>query len=72
MMTCVAFLPDPARPQVIRQLVETDIEEIATRLRLRDEVIALHVGFSIRERLWGSTGTQPETKPSGNGTSRTI
>jgi hypothetical protein len=29
-------------------LIEDDIEEVATRLRLREEVIFLHLGFSIR------------------------
>lgn len=74
MMSCVSFVPDLNRAQVVRQLVETDIEEINTRLRLRDEVIALHVGFSIRERLWGSTGTEPAVpnRIGGNGTSPSI
>lgn len=74
MMGCIVAVPDPNRPQVVRALVESDIEEIATRLRLRDEVVALHVGFSIRERLWGSTGTDSETiaRSGGNGTSPSI
>jgi hypothetical protein len=46
MFTCVAIRPDPARPQVTRALVESDIEEVLTRLQIRDEVINLHVGFS--------------------------
>lgn len=33
-------------PQVIRDLVEDDIEEVATRVRLRKEVLKLHVDFS--------------------------
>jgi hypothetical protein len=28
-------------------LVENDIEEVTTRLRLRDEVLILHTGFSV-------------------------
>lgn len=47
LLTCVQFVPDPARPQVIRPIWEDDIEEIVTRLRLREEVISLHVNFSI-------------------------
>lgn len=47
MMGCVAFVPDPSKPDIVRPLVETDIEEVATRLRLRGEVMQLHLGFSI-------------------------
>lgn len=45
MFTCVKIMPDPTRPNVVRDLLETDIEEIATRLRLRKEVLALHFDF---------------------------
>jgi hypothetical protein len=47
MFGCVAFQPDPARPMVVRALIEDDIEEIATRVRLREEIVSLHLGFSI-------------------------
>lgn len=46
MFACVQIIPDPTRPQVIRALIEDDIEEVATRLRLRREVFALHADFS--------------------------
>lgn len=46
MFACVRFIPDPSRPQVIRDLIEDDIEEVATRLRIRKEVFGLHVDFS--------------------------
>jgi hypothetical protein len=69
MMTCVAIVPDPSRPQVVRPLFgDDDIEEIATRLRLRDEVLNLHAGFSIgaylsrfKEALSGTTDANSET-----------
>lgn len=51
MMACVQFVPDSSRPDVVRSLVETDTEEVATRLRLRSEVIELHLGFSIADAL---------------------
>lgn len=51
MFTCVSIMPDPSRPTVIRALIEDDIEEIGTRLVLREEVIALHSGFSISALL---------------------
>lgn len=48
MMTCVTFIPDPTHPMIGRcPPWEDDIEEIATRLQLRNEVIALHANFSI-------------------------
>lgn len=49
MMECVKIQPDHRHPEVIRKLISDDIEEVATRLRLRDELIKLHVGFSVRE-----------------------
>jgi len=55
MFRCVSFVPNPSQPNVVRgtavgavgPMVEDDIEEIATRVRLREEVISLHLGFSI-------------------------
>ena len=57
MMECVEALPDKNNPTLNRALVEDDIEEVATRLQLRDEVIKLHVNFSLGDllRTWGST-----------------
>jgi len=49
MMACVEYIPDRSRPMVKRPLVEDDIEEVLTILRLREEVLSLHVGFSIAE-----------------------
>ena len=46
MMTCVTMCPDRRHPEVVRALVESDIEEIATCIRLRAEVFKLHVNFS--------------------------
>lgn len=49
MWKCVKVMPDPARPQVVRDLLQgeggEDIEEISTRVKLRAEVWKLHVGF---------------------------
>ena len=48
MFKCVRIYPDPrSHPGVLRELVEDDIEEIATRVKLRMEVLNLHLGFSI-------------------------
>ena len=46
MMECVEFMPDPAKPHVVRKLFEGDIEEIMTRVNLRKEILQMHVGFS--------------------------
>lgn len=51
MMNCVQIVPDPKQPLVTRGLVEDDIEEVATRLLLRGEVMHLHTGFSINDAL---------------------
>lgn len=45
MMACVNIIPDPAKTHVSRPLIESDIEEIPTRLTLRKEWWTLHVGF---------------------------
>ena len=45
MMTCVQVMPDPAKPNVVRSLIDTDIEEVTTRLKLRSEVFKLHTDF---------------------------
>lgn len=45
MMECVQIIPDTRNMQVIRPLIEDDIEEIKTRLSLRMEVWKLHMDF---------------------------
>lgn len=46
MWACIQIIPDPGNPSVIRSLIEDDIEEVTTRLRLRSEIIKMHLGFS--------------------------
>lgn len=43
MMACVRIKVNAG----VRDLIEEDIEEVKTRLRLRDEVINLHLSFSV-------------------------
>lgn len=45
MWTCVQLMPDQTKPHILRPLIEEDIEEIATRIKLRAEVWTLHTGF---------------------------
>jgi hypothetical protein len=52
MMQCIqAVIPPPADnpslPPQIRSLVDSDIEEVATRFWLRAELFSLHAGFSL-------------------------
>lgn len=47
MMTCVTIIPDPAKEIITRPLMENDVEEIKTRLLLRNAWLELHVGFSF-------------------------
>ncbi len=46
MMGCVLYIPSPNNPGVSRALIEDDIEEVATRLKLRVAVFKLHADFS--------------------------
>jgi len=46
MMQCVQMQPNPAKPEVVRGLVDDDIEEVMTRVQIRKAVFDLHVDFS--------------------------
>jgi hypothetical protein len=69
MLECVSVKPDPKRPEVVRALmVEEDIEEISTLLRLRQEVLELHTGFFSKGRPSEQTSPAPSTDPSSSNT----
>lgn len=51
MMHCITIIPDPTRPMVRRALIEDDIEELSTLMRLRSEVVELHTNFSMAAAL---------------------
>lgn len=56
LMKCVQVMPNPGNPTLTRALVDSgiegdDIEEVLTRVKLKLEVVALHVGFSSRDEL---------------------
>lgn len=57
MFSCVQIQPDASRPDVVRTLVEDDIEEIVTRIKLRAELLTLHMGFS-----WTAFQSKPEVQ----------
>jgi flagellar motor component MotA len=45
MWTCIKIMPDASKPHLVRNLLEEDVEEITTRVKLRAEVWKLHTGF---------------------------
>jgi hypothetical protein len=77
MFTCVAFQPPGANLPLITapQLVNSQIEEVRTRFVLREEVLSLHLGFSLAAELSrlralavaATTGSTPTTPTSDDG-----
>ena len=61
MMQCVRLVPDPAKPMVEVGLYEDAVEEVATLVRLREEVLSLHLGFSLADRLSELRGSATTT-----------
>lgn len=51
MFDCIQIIPDLKKSAFARPLIEDDIEEVMTRLQLRDEVLELHLGFSVAGAL---------------------
>jgi len=45
MWECVQVMPDPAKPHVVRGLIEQDIEEVVTRIKIRADIWKLHTDF---------------------------
>lgn len=70
MFACVQFIPDPRHPGVTRALIEDDIEEVTTRLRLRKEVFELHVGFF--GAAGASTSASSSTPEGGSNATQTF
>lgn len=62
MMQCVTVLPDKSKADVVRPMDDMDVEEIATLLLLRSEVIDVHTGFSIAASL-SKLGQAARTTP---------
>lgn len=51
MFGCVAFKAPNGSLITDRAMVDSQIEEVTTRFRLREEVLSLHLGFSLAARL---------------------
>lgn len=62
MMGCVSIVVDKA-PEG-RPLLDDDIEEVGTRIKLRDEVLKLHTGFSLADALSMMASAQSLPSPS--------
>lgn len=45
LLTCVKCIPDPQKPNITRNLIADDIEEVKTYFNLEIEVFKLHVDF---------------------------
>jgi hypothetical protein len=61
MFTCIQVVPSPS---VVRPLIPDDIEEVATRIQLRREVLELHTGFFESALNWILTAIQLSSPPS--------
>lgn len=64
LMDCVTIRPNPSNPTIVRGLIDTDIEEIATRFKLTMEAFRLHVNFSkvAKNSIPGSSDTATTTQ----------
>ena len=47
-MECVKVIPDAAQQNVVRAMIESDTEEVVTRLMLKKAVFKLHTDFLTR------------------------
>lgn len=51
MFSCVSFMSPAGSAVTASSMVESQIEEVTTRLQLREEVLSLHLGFSLAAKL---------------------
>ncbi|WP_244936729.1 hypothetical protein [Methylobacterium currus] len=63
MFACVQICPDRRNHQVFRRLEEDDIEEVVTRLKLRKEILALHIDFFTEGNRSGPSQTHQPDNP---------
>lgn len=65
LMECIKIIRDPARPEMAFPLIlDTDIEEIQTLIKLQREAIRIHINFSPA----GSPSTSNSGDPASNST----
>ncbi|HEX2753720.1 MAG TPA: hypothetical protein VHP34_11570 [Alphaproteobacteria bacterium] len=65
LMGCVSIRPSK---DVIRPVIEEDIDEVATRIKLKQSVLELHTGFSFGGSLPAQTSQMPMTSPDSSNT----
>jgi hypothetical protein len=70
MMACVKVAPTPGNYSVTRALVESDIEEVKTRIDLKREVLELHTGFTMAELASMAASSAKDQMPSHTQTSQ--
>lgn len=68
MMTCVQANPSA---EVVRALIEDDIQEVSTRFKIRMEVFKLHTGFSLDVAAPKPPTTSTETTSEGSSITKT-
>lgn len=61
LMSCIKIVPEPRNPMSARALIDVgdvndDIEDATTRIFLRNEVISLHINFSLAARIFNLIG----------------
>ena len=49
LLDCVKYIPTPKQPNITRPLIEEDVEEVRTLLKLRKAVFDLHNDFLKKE-----------------------
>ena len=49
LMECVKYIPTPKQPNLTRPLIDEDVEEVQTLLKLRKTVFDLHIEFLKKE-----------------------
>jgi hypothetical protein len=75
MFSCVQRIPDPEKKSAqfpfgySRPLMEDDIEEVLTRLKMRGKILELHLGFSIADALSTLRGPNVGKPQTNTGTS---
>ncbi|WP_447876938.1 hypothetical protein [Serratia fonticola] len=63
MFSCITIAPNPSSLEITRSLVEDDIEEISTRVKLRMAVFNLHVDFSTAAGQLTTVSASPASSP---------
>jgi hypothetical protein len=68
MWQCVKIMPDKSKPNVVRDLIESDIEEVLTRVKIRAEIWKLHTDFlkTVAPLISGEAQAAVERKDSPN------